>query len=91
MLSKCAASFVVLLPVLVFAQRQLPASGSQAARGASQPQVGLQGALPLTHPGPFGPGWPVATSAVLALGQNDETEVWPSRGLDGETALIGFS
>ena len=55
MLSKCAASFLVLLPVLVFAERQRPASGSQAARGASQPQVGLQGALPLAHPGPFSP------------------------------------
>ena len=54
--SKCAGSFLVLLPVLVFAQRQLPASGSQAARGASQPQVGLQGTLPLANPGRFGPG-----------------------------------
>ena len=52
MLSKCAASFLVLLPVLVFAQRQLPPSNPHA----SLPQVGLQGALPLANPGRFGPG-----------------------------------
>ena len=56
MLSKRAGSFLVLLPVLVFAQWRLPASGPRIARGASQSQDGLQGALPLTHPGPLGPG-----------------------------------
>ena len=55
MLSKRAGSFLILLPVLVFAQLHFPSRG-QAAQGASQPQVGLQGALPLPHPGPFGPG-----------------------------------
>ncbi len=43
--SKCAGSFLVLLPVLVFAQLQLPSSGSHAA----------QGALPLSHLGPLDP------------------------------------
>jgi hypothetical protein len=56
MLSKRAGSFMVLLPVLVFAQWRLPASGPRIARGASQSQDGLQGALPLTHLGPLGPG-----------------------------------
>ena len=54
--SKRAASFLVLLPVLMFAQLLLPFSGAQAAQRASQPQVGLQGALPVAHPGQFGPG-----------------------------------
>ena len=53
--SKRASSFLILLPVLMFAQLHLPLSGGQAAQRASQPQVGLQGALPLAHPGPFGP------------------------------------
>ena len=56
MLSKCAGLFLVLLPVLVFAQLQLPSSGSHATQGTSRPQVGLQGALPLAHLGPLGPG-----------------------------------
>ena len=53
--SKRASSFLILLPVLMFAQLHLPFSRGQAAQRASQPQVGLQGALPLAHPGPFGP------------------------------------
>ena len=80
MLSKCAASFVVLLPVLVFAQWQTPASGPQSAQGASQPQVGWQEALPSGASGAVRPWRPAATSVVLALGQNDEPEVWPSAG-----------
>ena len=74
MLSKCAASFLVLLPVLVIAQSHLPPSNPHAslppswiARG---PSSGESWAVR--------PWRPVATSAVLALGQNDETEVWPS-------------
>ncbi len=58
MLSKCAASFLVLVPVLVFAQWQSPASGPQVAQGASRPQVGLQETLPLPHPVLLGPGGP---------------------------------
>ena len=56
MISKCAGSFLVLLPVLVFAQLQLPSSGPRAAYEPSRPQVGLQGALPLPHPGPLATG-----------------------------------
>ena len=52
MLSKCAASFLVLLPVLVIAQSHLPPSNPHA----SLPQIESQGALPLANPGRFGPG-----------------------------------
>ena len=91
MLSKRAGSFLVLLPVLVFAQWRLPASGPRIARGASQSQDGLQGALPLRASWAVRPGPPVATSAVLALGQNGRDRGLAIRGLDGETALIRFS
>jgi hypothetical protein len=56
MLPKCAASFLVLLPVLVIAQSHIPSSNPRASRRASLPQVGLQGALPLANAGRFGPG-----------------------------------
>ena len=52
MLSKCAASFLVLLPVMVIAQSHLPPSNPHA----SLPQIESQGALPLANPGRFGPG-----------------------------------
>ncbi len=61
MISKCAGSFLVLLPVLVFAQLQLPSSASRAPEAAFWPQVGLQGTLPLQAPrlvDPVGPPFP---------------------------------
>src|ERR1700722_12208880 len=54
MLSKRAGSFVVLVPVLVFAQWYLPSSNSSAAQRASQPRIGMQ--EPSAHLGLFGPG-----------------------------------
>jgi hypothetical protein len=56
MLSKRAGSSLILLPVLVFAQLHPSSSNSHGSQGASQPQVGLQRALPLAYFGPFGPG-----------------------------------
>ena len=55
MLSKRAGSFLILLPVLVFAQLHLPSSGPRAAQKRPA-QVGLQGAFPLAHLGPLGAG-----------------------------------
>jgi len=54
MFSGRAGSFLLLLPVLVFAQLNLP--GPHATPGASQAQVELQEGLPLPHRGPLGPG-----------------------------------
>src|ERR1700733_7761217 len=56
MQSKSAASSLDLLLVLLFAPFPLSASSSQAAQGPLHPQVGLQAALPLVHPGLSGPG-----------------------------------
>ena len=79
MLSKCAGSFLVLLPVLMFAQLQVSSSGPHAAQVPSWPHVGLQGAVPLAHLWTTWPGSGVATSTILVLGQDEhETEVWPS-------------
>jgi Bacterial Ig-like domain (group 3)/FG-GAP-like repeat len=55
MLSKRAGSFLVLLPVLGFAQLSLSHSGPQATHEGSVPQVGLRASLPLPQFGPFDP------------------------------------
>lgn len=55
MLLKRAGSFLVLLPIFVFAQLPLPGPEPQAAHGSSLPQVGLQASLPLPRFGPFDP------------------------------------
>ena len=55
MLSERAGLFL-FLPVLVFAQLHLTASGPRAAQAASRPEIELQEGLPLPHPGPLGPG-----------------------------------
>src|SRR5580658_260781 len=55
MLSKRAGSFLVLLPVLGFAQLSLSHSSPQATHEGSVPQVGLRASLPLPQFGPFDP------------------------------------
>jgi hypothetical protein len=78
--SKRAGVFLVLIPVLIFAQWHLSASGSQVAQGTSRPQVGFQGALPLTHLGRAGPGRQLRRSPFSPWGKTRMRQNFGHRG-----------
>jgi Bacterial Ig-like domain (group 3)/FG-GAP-like repeat/FG-GAP repeat len=69
MLSKCAGSLLILLPVFVFAQLQVPSSSSRAIQVPSLPQVGSPIALPLPHSGPLGTGEELRRPSLSAWGK----------------------
>ena len=85
--SKRAASFLILLPVLVFAQLHLPLPARHAAQASFPATSWIAGAPSSAASRAVRPGRPVATSAVLALGQNRTRQSFGHPRIGWETAL----